>query len=261
MAVITLTTDFGIADWFVGTMKGVIATVAPDARVIDLGHGIAPGDIWSGAFALAAATPYFPPGTIHVAVVDPGVGGERAAIAIQTEDAIFVGPDNGLLSLAVRKRRVLAAHALTNPECFLPNISRTFHGRDLFAPAAARLAIGTPLQDFGPSVQEWCSLVWPEPRVFPAHIDGEVVHVDHYGNALTNISAEELRRRPKLDLVHVAGLDIPIRATYGAVRPGEPVAVISSNNLLEVAVNHGSAAREFGLSRGSRISLRESALV
>lgn len=258
MALITLSTDFGIADWFVGTMKGVIATLAPEARVIDLGHGIAPGDIWSGAFALAAAIPYFPPGTIHVAVVDPGVGSDRAAIAIQTDHEVLVGPDNGLLSLAARGRTIRAAHALTNPECFLPDVSRTFHGRDLFAPVAARLANGTPLQEFGPAIQSWCQLQWPEPRIYPNHIEGEVVHVDHYGNALTNVPAQALAQRPKIDQAHVAGIDIPIRATYAAVKSGDPVAIISSNHLLEVAVNHGNAAREFGLSRGSRISLRES---
>jgi hypothetical protein len=114
-----------------------------------------------------------------------------------------------------------------------------------------------PLKDFGPAIQDWCRLSWPEPRVYPHHIDGEVVHVDHYGNALTNITSQELGVRPNLGLVHVAGIDIPIRATYAAVGSGEPVAVLSSNLMLEVAVNHGNAAREFGLSRGSRISIRE----
>ncbi len=258
LAVITLTTDFGISDWFVGTMKGVIASLAPEARVIDLGHGIAPGDVWSGAFMLSAAAPFFPQGTIHVAVVDPGVGSERAAIVIQTDTETFVGPDNGLLSLAVRNREIRAAHSLTNPACFLPSVSRTFQGRDLFAPVAARLAQGMPMGEFGPPITQWISLPWSEPRVFADHVEGEVIHVDHYGNALTNITDHQLRARPQLRTVHVAGVDIPIRATYAAVRPGDPVAVLSSSQYLEVAINHGSAAREFGLSRGSRVSLRNS---
>lgn len=252
---ITLTTDFGTSDWFVGTLKCVIAGLAPGVPVIDITHDVPPGDVWAGAFALTATAPYCPPNAVHVAVVDPGVGSHRAAIALQTDHGTFIGPDNGLLSLVVRNRQVRAAHVLSNRDWFLPRVSQTFHGRDVFAPVAARLALGHPIADAGPQLARWEKLTWPEPRPSPHAIDGEVVHVDRYGNAITNIPVELLARHPHLNIVDLMGRAIPTLDCYAAVAVGEPVAVPGSTGYLEVVINQGNAARTFGLSRGSSIHL------
>src|SRR5215468_7695472 len=150
MSILTLTTDFGTRDWFVGAMKGVILKVNPRAVLVDLAHEIEPGDIRRGAFALAASYRFFPRGTIHVVVVDPGVGSARRAVAVQTSDYLFVGPDNGVLSAALRREKILAAHWLQNKKYFLKPVSHTFHGRDVFAPVAAQLSRGVPIDRFGP---------------------------------------------------------------------------------------------------------------
>ena len=187
MSVITLTTDFGTRDWFVGTMKGVIASIAPRSTVVDLTHDLPPGDIRGGAFALAASHRFFPKGTIHVAVVDPGVGSRRKAIAVQTAKGVFVGPDNGVLSWALAKEKIRAIHALENEAYFLQPVSRTFHGRDIFAPVAAHLSRGVPIQKLGPALKDFVRLDWPEPRVRRGGFEGEVVYIDRFGNAITNL--------------------------------------------------------------------------
>jgi len=192
VSVITLTTDFGTGDWFVGTMKGVIASLAPGTRVVDLTHDVPPGDIRSGAFALAASHRFFPKGAIHLAVVDPGVGSGRKAIAVQTAKAVFVGPDNGVLSWALAKEKIRAIHALENEAYFLQPVSPTFHGRDVFAPVAAHLSRGVPIRKFGPALKDFVRLDWPEPRARRGRIEGEVVYVDRFGNAITNLESRLL---------------------------------------------------------------------
>src|SRR5208282_3166379 len=172
----------GTRDWFVGTMKGVVAGIAPKARVIDLTHDLPQGDIRGGAFALAASCRYFPKGTVHVAVVDPGVGSRRKAIAVQTAKSIFVGPDNGVLSWALAKEKITAIHALENEAYFLQPVSRTFHGRDVFAPVAAYLSRGLPIRKLGRALKDFVRLTWPEPRVRRGGIEGEVVYIDRFGN-------------------------------------------------------------------------------
>lgn len=258
MNIITLATDFATHDWFVGTMKGVILGIAPHATIVDITHEIPPGDIRAGAFALAASHRFFPKGTVHVAVVDPGVGSERRALAVQTANYFFVGPDNGVLSLALAREKIKSIHQLTNDEFFLKPVSRTFHGRDVFAPVAAHLSLGVPIQKLGPRLEDFVKLDWPRLRFRDGKIEGEIVRVDRFGNLITNIDAENLRvfgdkpcevfaKRKRL---------CPIAPFYGAVRVGRPLAVLGSTGFLEIAINGASAADKFRLRVGDAISLR-----
>jgi S-adenosyl-L-methionine hydrolase (adenosine-forming) len=263
MKLITLTTDFGVGDWFVGTMKGVIASLAPKVAVVDLTHGVSPGDIRAGAFALAAAYAYFPAGTIHVAVVDPGVGSRRGALAVKTARYLFVGPDNGVLSWAMRGEEVIAVHALENERFFLDTLSRTFHGRDVFAPVAAHLSRGVAIRRLGRPRADWVRLPWAEPRKTRQGLAGEILYVDRFGNAITNIDAARVGSlagpsgrltvwRKGKPLCAVAGF-------YGAVSPGKPVGIVGSSGFLEVAVNGGSAAERLRLRIGDLLEVRRQA--
>ena len=256
--VITLTTDFGTSDWFVGTMKGVIAGIAPKARVIDLTHELPPGDIRGGAFALAASCRYFPKGTVHVVVVDPGVGSRRKAIAVQTAKGVFVGPDNGVLSWALAKEKVRAIHALENEAYFLQPVSRTFHGRDVFAPVAAHLSRGVPIRKFGPALEDFVRLAWPEPRVRRGGFEGEVVYIDRFGNAITNLESSLLGgpQGASCEVYAKRRRVCPLKAFYQATPPNTPVALVGSSGFLEIAVNGGSAAKVLGMRIGTRVVLR-----
>jgi S-adenosyl-L-methionine hydrolase (adenosine-forming) len=258
VSVITLTTDFGTRDWFVGTMKGVIAGIAPKAKVIDLTHDLPPGDIRGGAFALAASCRYFPKGSVHVAVVDPGVGTRRKAIAVQTDGALFVGPDNGVLSWALAKEKITAIHALEKETYFLQPISRTFHGRDVFAPVAAHLSFGVPIKKFGLALRDFVRLDWPEPRKEREGIEGEVVYIDRFGNAITNLAGNLLRgnERASFEVYGRQRRVCPLKAFYQAAAPNSPVALMGSTGFLEIAVNGGSAAKVLGLTIGTRVALR-----
>ena len=187
MPIITLTTDFGAQDWFAGAMKGSILSINPHAHIVDITHCVSPGDIRAGAFSLAASCRFFPEGTIHVAVVDPGVGGGRKAIAVRTPAQFFVGPDNGVLSAALRDQKIEAVHRLENPKYLLSFVSRTFHGRDVFAPVAAHLSLGLPIRKLGPAQADWVRLPFPAIDSGRDRIDGEVVYIDRFGNGITNI--------------------------------------------------------------------------
>jgi S-adenosylmethionine hydrolase len=254
--VITLTTDFGTRDPFVGIMKGVLAGRAPEARVIDLTHGIPPQDVFAGALALRAAVPYFPSRTIHVAVVDPGVGGPRRPLCVETADAVFVGPDNGLLSLAAPAGAVSRIVHLTDARFLLPAPSSTFHGRDVFAPVAAALATGTPPASLGDSVDDMVRLDVPVPAIEPGRVRGEVIYVDHFGNLVTNVPAETVTRLGQTAEVQVRGTRIVgVSPSYGAVAPGSAVAVVGSWGLVEVAVRDGSAHATLGAGVGESVVL------
>jgi S-adenosyl-L-methionine hydrolase (adenosine-forming) len=252
-AIITLLTDFGLADPYVGMMKGAALSVNPSATLVDLTHEVPPQDVATGAFLLAHAAGYFPPGTIHVAVVDPGVGSRRRPIAVAADDQVFVGPDNGLLSLALRSRRRRRAVVLRDVRYFWRERSHTFHGRDLFAPVAAHLSLGVALGELGPPAGRLVSLPWPRPRTRGRRIHGAILLVDRYGNLITNIDHRQLGARVMI----VAGQHRWRRIVdaYADAAPGEPLALVDSYGLLELAVRDGSAAERLGLRRGDPVTV------
>jgi len=253
-ALIALTTDFGTVDPWVGIMKGVLATRAPEARVVDLTHGIPPQNVLAGALVLRYALPYFPPGTIHVAVIDPGVGSERRPICVETPREILVGPDNGLLSLAATAPPARAYH-LKEGRFFPSPRSATFHGRDVFAPVAAALAMGTRPSELGPEIRDMRVLRVPEPRREAGAIRGEVIYVDHFGNLITNVPQSLLANFPaEPTSISIRGTRVAgIAPSYAAVSPGQPVAVVNSWNHLEIAVRDGSAAATLGARVGDEV--------
>jgi len=252
MNLITLTTDFGTDDWFVGTMKGVILAINPRARIVDVTHAIPRGDIRAGALALLQAYAFFPAGTIHLAVVDPGVGSERPAIAMRSGKFVFLGPDNGVLSFAAGREAVRSARHVTSLKLKLQQVSRTFHGRDVFAPVAAHLSLGMRWSELGPRVAEWQRLRWPEPIRDGRTLRGEVIWLDRFGNAITNLPATmDLR----LSDVRVKNRSLGAPSThYQAVPTGKPLVLAGSGGLLEIAVNGGSAELKFGLRLGTPVT-------
>lgn len=246
MPLITLLTDFGTADGYVAEMKGVLSTLAPGVPLVDLTHDIVPQDVEGGRLALARCWRRFPEGTVHLAVVDPGVGSERAALAVECDGRFLVGPDNGLLSPALLRgdARVVA---LPVP----PNAAPTFHGRDVFAPAAAALAMGSPLASLGePHLQPVLRRTPEARRLADGAIEGVVMTIDRFGNAVTNLLAT------RGGDVEVNGASLPVQRTYAEVREGAPIALVGSSGFVEIAVRNGSAAVELGLARGDRVVLR-----
>jgi S-adenosylmethionine hydrolase len=251
MAVITLTTDFGTFDGYVGAMKGVILKLAPDVTLVDVSHTVTPQDVRHGARVLATAAPFFPAGTIHVAVVDPGVGSARRAIALQTPGAIFVGPDNGLFTPFVPE--CVACVALTNPATHLYPVSATFHGRDVFAPVAAHLANGLSLNELGPSVKDPLLLAPPQPqRLSGGRLRAEIVHIDRFGNLVTNVKLLEEQKDIR---IVIKGQLLTVRHTYADVAPGALLALVGSDGYLELAVRDGSAAERLGIGVGAPVEV------
>ena len=259
---VTLTTDFGTRDGYVAAMKGAILSVDPAIRLVDVAHGVAAQDVMEGAFVLRRTIPSFPTGTVHLAVIDPGVGSSRKSIAARLRldhgHAFFVGPDNGLLSL-VAPDGPLEVVELDKPHAWrVPTPSRTFHGRDIFAPVAAHLAAGATLADLGSPVTGVQSLRWPLPREDDEGIEGWIVHVDHFGNCITNIPASSihaLREGRSIKVYAGTTLIRGLRDTYSAVPASDPLAVISSDGLLEITVNRGDASALLSLDRGDPIRL------
>jgi len=256
MAIVTLTTDFATRDHYVAAMKGVILCRAPGVSLVDVTHDIARHDIAGGAFVIRQAFHWFPAGTIHLAVIDPGVGGPRRLVAARYADHFFVTPDNGLLSYIDRDFVRQAAHAISRPEWLPPDASATFHGRDILAPAAAHLAMGGTLADFGPPVHEIRLLDCTNARALAdGTISGCVIHVDHFGNLVTNIRAGDLNGNQAE--VHMCGRTIgTLRRTYSDVASGDLLAMIGSSAYLEIAVNGGSAAATLNVARGERVFVR-----
>ncbi|NLH49962.1 MAG: SAM-dependent chlorinase/fluorinase [Myxococcales bacterium] len=253
--IITLTTDFGLADGYVGAMKGVIYSLVPRATVVDITHEVPPFDVGHGAFALAQAAPFFPPETVHVAVVDPGVGGSRRGIVAVWRRQLFVGPDNGLFSPFLEDRTIV--RELADPDLWLPDAAPTFHGRDLFAPAAARLAGGLPVAECGPAVTDPVRLPDWEIRRQAGVLIVAVAHVDRFGNCITALPASRLEEiGPGPCLVEAPGLPpLPLSRTYDDVPHGQLLALIGSHGFLELAVREGSAAA-LGFSRGTIVRVR-----
>jgi len=252
---ITLLSDFGSRDAYVGIMKGIILGIAPQARLVDLCHEVPPQQIAVGALHLWSAVEYFPAGTIHLAVVDPGVGSARDPVVAVTERGCLVGPDNGLLYPAAQRLGLLEVRRLVEPRYFAPAVSQTFHGRDVFAPVAGHLAVGVAAAEMGPPLPELAPLRFPEPRKEGASIRGEVLHVDHFGNLITNIPASALDDFPASKVsVRIGEVSLsPLASAYADVPDGSPLAIIDSWGLLEVAVRGGSAARELRAARGTRV--------
>ncbi|MCX8154195.1 MAG: S-adenosyl-l-methionine hydroxide adenosyltransferase family protein [Candidatus Bathyarchaeota archaeon] len=257
--IVTLTTDFGLKDPYVAEMKAVILNVCPHAVIVDITHEIEKFNIRMGAYMLASAAPYFPASTIHVAVVDPGVGTKRRSIVIQTKQGFFVGPDNGLLVLAAEKQGIVSAHEITNSRFMLPKVSFTFHGRDIFAPAAAHLLNGAKPEELGPEIRDVTHPEFAKVTEKNGAFIGEVLHVDGFGNIITNISEKELSHaseKATLD-VDLLGrkLKLPLCQAYGEARLQEPLALIGSHGFLEIAINQGSAAHKFKVKAGDKIAV------
>ena len=270
-----LLTDFGLRDAYVGIMKGAILARNPAASIVDLCHQMPPQDVRRGAFLLATSVQYFPAGAIFVGVVDPGVGTERRAVALEAADWCFVGPDNGLFAWALRfmahdGRIALAtiggslrltsgarAVQLSESRFWLPQVSTTFHGRDVFAPVAAELSLGRSLGDFGPPISELLDLAWPEPqRCNDGSVSGEVVTTDGFGNLITNLRAGDL---PPSPIFEIGGQ--LIRGISSHFQSSEPfVAAIGSSGFLEIAAPNSNAARLLGAEPGSPLIVRPSAL-
>lgn len=270
---ISLITDLGTEDGYVGAMKGVILNICPQARLVDITHYIPPQDVYRAALCLLTSAPFFPPRTVHLVVVDPGVGTSRRPLALRACGMTYVGPDNGVFTLVLQQRQVEEAVVLQNPAYRLGSgsISHTFHGRDLFAPGAAHIAAGVPLEKLGPRVDDWVTLPFPTPEYrLPYEIVGEVLYLDHFGNAITNLGFLEwkgdgLELRPLLEkesLSHLLpaggeiechGHVIGLSRTYGDVQPGVVVALVGSGGFLEIAVRDGSAADSLGVRPGDPV--------
>jgi len=256
---ITLTTDFGLKDPYVAEMKAVILGICPNAVIIDITHEIARFNVRMGAYVLASAVPYFPESSIHVAVVDPGVGTRRRPIVIQTRRGFFVGPDNGLLVLAAEKQDIMRIHELTNPRFMLPKVSHTFHGRDIFAPAAAHLMSGVKPEEFGPEIRKAVQPEFAKVTQRNGVLVGEVLHVDSFGNVITNISEKEVAQNRVKDAVSVelpsCKLKLKLCEAYGETEPREPLVLIGSHGFLEIAINQGNAAKRFKTKAGDRVAI------
>ena len=257
--IVALLTDFGTRDHYVGTMKGVILGICPGATLVDLSHEIDPQDVAGAALELAAACRFFAPGTIFLTVVDPGVGSSRRAVAAASGGFRFVAPDNGVLSAAFDAAPPERIVELTNPRYAAPVVSRTFEGRDRFAPAAGWLAAGVDLAELGSPVDGIARLDLPRPRATAEGVEGEVVRVDRFGNLITNIDGPMLAALAPAGgmIVEVAGHRVPgMVGTYAEAGAGAVCALVGSSGTLEVAVNRGSAAAVFGVGRGAAVRVR-----
>ncbi len=259
MPVITLTTDFGTKDGFVGTLKGVLWKICPAAQIADISHEIHPQNIIEGAYTLWRAYRFFPPGTVHLAVVDPGVGTSRRPLAAHLGDHTFVGPDNGLFTPmfedAEKKNIPVEIFHLTNEKYFLREISRTFHGRDIFSPVAAHIANGIPLADLGPVVANPVRLVMPKPEKTANGWRAHVTIIDIFGNCTTDLPSVSLVGFDRVTF-RFHGREVHgLAPSYGHALPGDLVALVDSENFLEIAIVNGNAAREMGVKVGDSVEV------
>jgi len=247
--IITLTTDFGIRDGFPAAMHGVILSINPEVRIVDLCHGISPGDIAHGAYLLATVTPYFRSGSIHVAVVDPGVGTPRMILAVKTKDQMYIAPDNGLLGYILERQPDAEVRYLENADLWLKNPSSTFHGRDIMAPTAAHLSAGVPFHKVGPIVNTWEPAPFPPAKQTGNMVQGRIIHVDHFGNLITNIPGMTS------DSLSIGDRRIEQRGlTFQEGKPGEPIVLVGSSGWLEIAINGDSAVQVLGVTVGDIVT-------
>jgi S-adenosylmethionine hydrolase len=255
--IITLTTDFGLQDYYVSAMKGVILQETPDARLIDISHEIPSQDIMAGSWVLKNSAMLFPSGSVHLVVVDPGVGTSRKPVALKIKDQYFVGPDNGIFSLLTQDEEFEAVQ-LTNQSYWRSNPSTTFHGRDIFAPVAAHLCNGVELTKLGDTIESLQTYRWAVPIADKDGIQGWVIHIDKFGNLITNVSGNLIKDVIQSNDVKLyVGNTIlnEIKSTFGTVPEGEPVAYIGSSGMLEIAINKGDAKQMLGVQKGAQISL------
>ncbi len=259
MTILTLTTDFGLRNGFVGILKGVIYGIAPRAKIVDISHTIAPQDIQEGAFTLWRAAPFFPAGTVHVYVVDPGVGTKRRPLAARLGDHYFVGPDNGMLTPLIEEaeknqKSVEFAH-LNNPKYWLPKVSRTFHGRDIFAPVGAHLANGVSLSALGPRFNDPVRMELPHPVKTDTGWIAHITVIDVFGNLTTDLPASAFEGRTDL-LIRIQGAEVNgITESYGHKQPGDLIALVDSEDYLEIALVNGSAAQQLGAKVGDTVEV------
>lgn len=260
--VVTLTSDFGLSDHFVGVMKGVMLGINPALHFVDISHDIPPQDILAGSFCLRSAYGYFPPGTIHLGVVDPGVGGSRRVLVAMTRDHLFVGPDNGLFSFVFSDPAFRRAHAVTASGYFLVPRGATFHGRDIFAPVAAWLSRGIPPDQMGPRIDDAVRISLPEPHREGAFLEGEIIHVDRFGNLISNITEslceglKEGREDCRLR-ISVSSQEIErVVRYYDEGFADKPLALFNSSGLLEIFCRGSGAAGRLGVGKGERIRVR-----
>ncbi len=258
--VITLITDFGLQDGYVGVVKGVITKINPSVKIIDISNNIESQDIFQAAYVLYSSYAYFPKGTIHVVVVDPGVGSNRKVLCLKTKDYLFIAPDNGVLSFIAAREESPSIREVTNKKLFLPEISDTFHGRDIFAPTAAHLSKGFSYKDLGKRVSKIKEIDLPKPIRSPGGmLRGEIIYVDGFGNLITNINRDMIDRlREKTENLAIAvgrrKLN-KISNSYADVGVGDVVAIFGSAGYLEISVNHGSARDVLNLKKGDKLGL------
>jgi len=261
--IVTLLTDFGTGDYFVGAMKGALLAVNPRAQIVDITHETAPHDVEAAAFILLAAFETFPAGTVHVAVVDPGVGSSRRAVVVESVRHVFVGPDNGVFGYVYERVGPLRVFHVTNEKYFRPRVSATFHGRDIFAPVAGALSLGVRPEEFGPEITDFVRLPFAAPqRRTDGTLVATVIHVDRFGNCITNISPRDLDEESIRRGVRLLVGDREIlffRRFFGEEGDavGEPFAIWGSAGLLELAVFRDSAARALGVGRGQKVEVKK----
>jgi len=257
--IITLTTDFGTSDHLVGAMKGVILGINPNAHIVDIQHHVTPFDVLDGALTIGSVYPYFPLRTIHIVIVDPGVGTARRPLLVSADNQYFVAPDNGVLSMVYDRDPNAVVRHVTACHNFLEPVSPTFHGRDVFAPVAAYLSKAWATESFGDEITEFARFALPKPKAAEDSLKAVVLHVDTFGNLMTNLRAEDLPEATvatgKIKLKIGAKSIERFVATFGEGNNGEPVALIGSSGYVEIAVNKGNAAKALGASRGAEIIL------
>ena len=254
--IVTLITDFGLLGEYAGAMKGVILKINPRCQVIDVTHLIEPQNVLRASFVLKNTYPYYPAGTVHVVVIDPGVGTPRRPVVLKEKGHFFVGPDNGVFTFILSSQRKTEGYEITRKEFFLDPLSETFHGRDLFAPVAGYLSLGQDPRRFGPRVAGFVRADWPKPQRRGKKLLGQILFADSFGNLITNISREEYGRLVEGGPIQIKGQGWRIdrlHRTYGQGNPGEPMVLFGSAELLEIAVNRGNARKVLGLKPGDRL--------
>ena len=262
MPIITILTDYGITDSYVAEVKGAILKITPDATIIDVSHDVNNYDIAEGAFHMARSVPYFPDGSVHVGVVDPGVGSSRKGIIIKTSKGFLVGPDNGLLAPAAERLGVEAVYEIKYSDLLPPKVSEVFDGRDVFGPTGALLAKGIPPEEIGPEITEYIKLPAYELKITDDSVEATVIHVDGFGNMVTSVTYEVLEKLGVKDtgqfMVSVAGREFPLPYVrrFSAVAKGELLLLVAGGGYMEFAVNQGNAHEKLGFGAGEKVSFK-----